>query len=93
MDATTRANQLRRRARHLRDLATAIERLPVMSLDTHAGGDTWRGPRADLCRSTLRTNQHQLHGVADDLRWHAHRFDGQADELDAIDAARVGLVG
>jgi hypothetical protein len=93
MDATARANHLRRRARDLRDLATAIENLPVMSLETHADGDTWRGPRPDLCRSTLRANQRQLHGAAEDLRWQAYRFEHQAAELDAIAAARLGLAG
>ena len=93
MEATTRANQLRRRAGHLRELATAIEHLPVMSLETYADHDTWRGPRPDLCRSTLRTNQQQLHGAADDLRWHAHRLEQQAAELDAVAAARLGLAG
>lgn len=93
MDATARANHLRHRARHLRDLATAIEQLPIMSLEIHADGDTWRGPWPDLCRSTLCANQRQLHGAADDLRWHAHRFDQQAAELDAVAAARLGLVG
>jgi len=91
MDAT--ANHLRERARHLRDLATAIENLPVMSLEIHADGGTWRGPRPDLCRSTLRTNQQQLHGAADDLRWQAHRFEQEAAELDAVAAARLGLAG
>jgi len=93
MDATARANDLRRRAGHLRDLATAIENLTIMSLETHADNHTWRGPRPDLCRSILRTNQQQLHGAADDLRWHAHRFEQQATELDAVAAARLGLAG
>lgn len=85
------ANQLRQRARHLRDLANSIESLPVMSLEGHADDDTWRGPRPMLCRSTLGTNQRQLHAAADDLRSHAHRFEQQAAELDAIAAARVGV--
>lgn len=93
MDATARANDLRRRAGHLRDLATAIENLTIMSLETHADNHTWRGPRPDLCRSILRTNQQQLHRAADDLRWHAHRFEQQAAELDAVAAARLGLAG
>jgi len=93
MDATTRANELRRRAGHLREVATVIEHLPVMALEIHADDDTWRGPRPDLCRSTLRANQRQLHGAVDDLRWHAHRFEQQAVELEAVAAARLGLAG
>jgi hypothetical protein len=87
------ANQLRQRARHLRDLANSIESLPVMSLEGHAGDDTWRGPRPMLCRSTLGSNQRQLHAAADDLRSHALRFERHAAELDAVAAAQVGLAG
>ena len=87
------ANQLRQRARHLRELANSIESLPVMRLEGHADDDTWRGPRPMLCRATLSSNQQQLHAAADDLRSHALRFERQAAELDAIAAARVGLAG
>ncbi|HYN31795.1 MAG TPA: hypothetical protein VES40_04160 [Ilumatobacteraceae bacterium] len=87
------ANQLRQRARHLRELANAIEALAVMSLEGHADDDTWRGPRPMLCRSTLGTNQQQLHAAADDLRSHAHLFERRAAQLDAIAASRVGVAG
>jgi hypothetical protein len=93
MDATTRANQLRQRARHLRRLAEAIESSPVMRLDRYGDVDTWRGPRPDLCRATLAANQHQLHAAADDLRWHAYRLEQQAEELDAVARAQMGLAG
>ena len=93
MTATARANQLRQRAQHLRELAEAIERSPVMRLDRHADVDTWRGARPDLCRATLRANQHQLHAAADDLRWHAYRFEQQAQELEAIARSQMGLAG
>jgi hypothetical protein len=92
MTATDRANDLRRRARHLRRLADAIETSPVMRLDRHGDVDTWRGPRPDLCRTTLARNQHQLHAAADDLREHAWRLDQQAEELEAI-ARTHGLAG
>lgn len=62
-----------------------------MNLDRYGDVDTWRGPRPDLCRATLTANQHQLHAAADDLRWHAYRFEQQARELEAI--ARSGLAG
>lgn len=87
------ANQLRQRAHHLRWLAEAIEASPVMRLDRYGDVDTWRGLRPDLCRATLATNQHQLHAAADDLRWHAYRFEQQAQELEAVARAQVGLAG
>lgn len=93
MSATARADQLRQRARHLRWLADAIEASPVMRLDRYADVDTWRGGRPELCRATLATNQHQLHVAADDLRWHAYRFEQQAQELDAVARSSIGLTG
>ena len=93
MDATARANQLRQRVRHLRGLAEAIETSSVMRLDRYGDVDTWRGRRPDLCRATLAANQHQLHAAADDLRWHAYRFEQQADELDAVARTQMGLAG
>ena len=89
MTPTARATQLRQRARHLRDLADSIEAMPAMRLDRHADDDTWRGQRPLLCRTLLATNQHQLHGAADDLRRVALRLDQQAQELDAL--ATAGL--
>lgn len=91
MNETARANELRRRAGHLRELAERIEGLPVMRLDRWADVDTWRGPRPMLCTSTLATNQHQLHAAAEELRWRAHRFQLQAEQLDAM--ARLGATG
>lgn len=91
MTATTRGAALRLRAHRLRELATAIETMPAMSLDTHAGEETWQGQRPMLCRTLLSTNQHQLHGAADDLRVHALRLERDAEELDA--AARLGIAG
>jgi hypothetical protein len=87
------ANQLRQRANHLRRLAEAIEASPVMRLDRYGDVDTWRGLRPDLCRATLAANQHQLHAAADDLRWHAYRFEQQAEEFEAAARAQVGLAG
>ncbi|MCU0259526.1 MAG: hypothetical protein MUE78_00775 [Ilumatobacteraceae bacterium] len=81
---STDAHHLRDRARALRALATEIERTPAMSLDRHAGPDTWRTPRADLCRAVLRTGQHQLHRAADELRWVAHRLELEAASVEAV---------
>lgn len=82
-------NELRRRAGVLRSLAHRIESTAAMSLDVHAGHDTWRTPRGDLCRWMLGANQSQVHRAADELRWHAHRLDQRAAELVA---ERVALV-
>lgn len=87
--AARRAEQLRQRAAELRRLATRIEQLPVMRLDAYAGDDTWSGPRPTLCRTTLCTNQRQLHQAADDLRWHAYRFEIEADEADTLALAEL----
>lgn len=87
---TARANQLRRRAAHLRHLATEIENSPVMRLDRYGDVDTWRGPRPDLCRATLATNQHQLYGAVEDLRDQAMSFDQRASELEAIARTQLG---
>lgn len=84
MNATARADQLRRRAGELRTLATTIEGGPVMRLEQLAGDSTWRGVRPTLCRTLLTTNVQQLHRAADDLRWQAWLFDQRADELDVI---------
>ena len=93
MSAITRANQLRQRSQHLRELAEAIEASPVMRLDRHGDVDTWRGSRPDLCRATLAANQHHLHTAADDLRWHAYRFEQQALELEFAARTQIGLAG
>lgn len=83
MTPTARAAQLRRRAQHLRTLATAIEATPAMSLDQHAQDDTWCGQRPLLCRTLLASSQHQLHAAADDLRAQAYRFEREADDLES----------
>lgn len=62
-----------------------------MQLEHHGDVDTWRGPRPDLCRATLATNQQQLHRAVDDLREHAIWFDRRASDLDAIARMRVDL--
>ena len=82
------SNRLRQRAIHRRELAAAIEESPVMRLDRHGDVDTWRGRRPDLCRATLTANQQQLYAAADLLRWHAYRFEQQADALDAVARAQ-----
>ena len=76
------ADELRRRARQLRQLAQAIESSPVMTLDVGAGEDTWVGARPHWCVSRLRRDQQRLHVAADDLRWTALRFEQRAAELD-----------
>jgi len=76
------AIELRRRAQRLRHLASRIESSRVMSLERHAGNNTWRGRRPLLCINLLRHNQAQLHAEVDGLRWQAYLFDQQAARLD-----------
>lgn len=76
------ATQLRRRAQRLRNFAVEIEATSAMSLERHAGTDTWRGSRALQCVNLLRSDQARLHHDVDRLRSHAMLFDRQADELD-----------
>ncbi len=64
-----------------------------MRLDRYGDVDTWRGPRPDLCRATLATNQHQLHGAVEDLLTHALHFDRLAAELDDIARIQMGIAG
>ena len=81
-DGSAYAPELRRRAEHLTELASAIERSLVMTLaDEAEPAET--DPEARLCRALLARNLHQLHRAADDLRTTAHRFRLRADELDA----------
>lgn len=82
-------HELRRRARALRQLATQLESTPAMSLDSHAGHETWQTPRAELCRWILGSNQSQVHRAADELRWNAHRLEVRATEAE-IAAATQG---
>lgn len=78
---TDEPHELRRRAGVLRSLATRIESVAAMSLDAHAGPDTWRTPRGDLCRAMLDANQVQVHRAADELRWRAHQLEHRAHEI------------
>lgn len=80
---------LRQRAGHLRELASAIERSLVMTLDEADGTQAWTTNRGRLCRRMLDRNLHQLHQAADDLRETAIRFRRRADELDLIHRTRV----
>ena len=79
--AASHAPELRRRARHLTDLACRIERSLVLTLAETADWDV-SVPRIRLCDELLRCNLHQLHRAADDLRVTALRFRERADELE-----------
>ena len=89
----THATRLRQRARHLRELATAMETSPVMNLDHHADDDTWRGRKPALCRAILAANQQQLHAAAEDLRWQAYLFEQQALEIEVMIRRGIVLAG
>jgi len=81
------ASMLRHRAGVLRELAGTIEATEAMSLDRHAGDDTWRGVRPLLCHNVLVTNLMQVHGAVEDLRWSAWQLERRANEIEA--AARL----
>jgi hypothetical protein len=76
---------LRLRAADLRQLATTIERSPVMRLldvaeDAATAG--WTGDRPDLCERMLAGDLHRLHTAAEQLRQTAFRFATRAEQLD-----------
>lgn len=77
------AANLRRRAAHLRTLASQMEHTPSMSLQSHATVDTWRGPGAQACTDDLAAAQRAVRLAIDDLADRAWRFDRTADELEA----------
>lgn len=81
------APELRRRARHLCELAARIDGALVLSLPDHLAVDGTSDPRLQLCDRLLERSLHQLHRAADDLRATALRFRTRADELDAADGA------
>jgi|TARA_R110002110_G_scaffold75033_1_gene198418 hypothetical protein len=76
------AIELRRRAQRLRHLASRIDASLVMTLERHAGNNTWRGRRPLLCVNLLRHDQSQLAAEVEGLRWQAYLFDQQAARLD-----------
>lgn len=73
----------RRRAEGLRTFASEISTTSSLSLDSHAGVDTWFGPRADSCTTDLNNVQGAVRSSIDDLRIQAQRFDDTADQLEA----------
>ncbi|MEM1333672.1 MAG: hypothetical protein AAGG08_09460 [Actinomycetota bacterium] len=72
----------RRRARSLRVLASSIESLPLLQLDTLAGPATWTGPIPADRTDRLRMFQHRLHDDVETLRRRAWWLEQQADELE-----------
>lgn len=82
------ADHLRRRAAGLRDLAARLSTTPALRLDDVAGPDTWRTPRADLCRQVHAANRTQLLRAIEDLHHRARRLDRRAHELEALGAVR-----
>jgi hypothetical protein len=89
------AAHLRRRARQLLALASALETGTVWRLPGLAGDDTWQSPRIALCRVTLATNLSQLARAVDGLRWRAGQLDRQAEQLEreAATVLRVAVGG
>jgi hypothetical protein len=79
---TAQADELRRRARHLLELATAIEGANAFDLLDAAGDDTWRGGRPLLCRNLLSSNRARAQQAIGDLRWQAWSLQERAHQLD-----------
>lgn len=88
--SSTEATALRRRAHALRAVAGQVEQSPVMTLERHAGDDTWRGRRPELCRTMLIANQAQLHREVEALRWQAYLLDQLASDIEARIVLRPG---
>jgi len=80
-------DELRRRARHLAELADTLERSAAMRL--HDGFATYdhdydhNGERGRLCDRLLASNLHQLHTAAEELRLVAFRLSSRAGPADA----------
>jgi hypothetical protein len=87
---TGQAAELRRRARHLLELASAIESSTAYGLLDGAGDDTWRGGRPVLCRNLLSTNGARARQAIDDLRWQAWSCQQRARQLDLLAALEAG---
>ncbi|WP_420451019.1 hypothetical protein [Ilumatobacter sp.] len=81
------ATAQRRRATHLRRLATTISTTPAVHLERHLGADTWFGPRAQDCTGRLAAARSDALAAVDDLRARARWIDAHADRLDAAAAA------
>ncbi|MEP1122362.1 MAG: hypothetical protein ABJH68_00550 [Ilumatobacter sp.] len=77
------ADHARRRAAHLRTLASEMLHSPSMTLHTHSTVDTWHGPQAQACNQALAGAQRAVHLAIDDLLDRAWRLDRDADELEA----------
>ena len=93
MPSDPTADEYRRRAAELRRLAGQLERSPVLRLQHGAGADTWSGPGAEACRTTLGDDQARLLNAAAELNQQAWWYEHQADALDAVAAARGPIAG
>ena len=83
------SQELRRRAAHLRQVASAIDAVRLDEVAAWAGADTWRSPGAERCRAMLDQDRHRLVHAADELRERAWHLDREADVRDALAAARL----
>ena len=87
MSGDPMADEYRRRAAALRELAAQVEASPVLRLHDGAGTDTWSGPGAEACRTMLADDRVRLLHAAAELNEQAWWYEHQADALDAIAAA------
>ncbi len=84
------AQNLRWRARRLRDLAVKIDQLSVFGLMAAAGDDTWVGPRPLDCRNRLHSANQGLHEARQQVLWSATRLDHRALHLELLALAAPG---
>jgi hypothetical protein len=88
---TSSAEQLRTRARALRQLAARVSVCTGLTLHQRAGDDTWIGPTASRCRDDLLTVRRELLTAHDELIAAARRLERQATELEVAHSASARL--
>ena len=91
MTTPAEIQQLRTRARHLRDVAGQLGASRATELHRLAGPDTWVGPVPQSCRDALLALRRQLHAGEEALHGAARRLERLADELQARAAMSTGV--
>lgn len=83
MSTAVLVEQLRSRARHLRQLSAAIGNCRALGLHALAGPDTWIGPTPRSCYESLLNVRRHLQEQQDLLARTAGTFERRAAELEA----------
>ena len=81
-------DQLRERARLLRQLARRLENSSLHDLLPLTGGDTWIGPRAFDCAADIHRLSARFALVSADLRSSAHLLELQAAAVPVVGVPR-----